>query len=263
MKKIYLALVFSLSISSLTIAQTIILSEDFTTFDATSDSSFHGWYISYYGTGSFYTSASAPAGSAGPSGPNTYKFGKDSATAITPKFTGADSLHFFKKGNPSTGMTLGNSTFYIYESPDSNNWTSLYTFRPPMDTSKVGGTFHFPLAVGTKWLKFFYDKDIGNIAFDDFKVTASTIGINSLSPEDRVSIFPTPTNGKLNINFGNLMHKANFSVMNMLGKQVLSDNMFEADDSYSLNLNNLQNGIYFLKIKSNQLTLTKRIIVKH
>ena len=264
MKKRYLLLISILFISISSFAQTILLSENFTTFDATADSTYNGWYISYYGTGSFYTSNPAPAGSAGPSGPNTYKFGRDSATAITPMFdVAADSVHWFMKGNPAAPADLGQSTFYVYESPDSVVWTPLHIFLPPMDTAKVGSMQHFALTAGTQWLKFFYDKDMGNVAFDDFKVTSSTIGITSLTAEQRVRIFPTPTNGKLNINFGNLVHKASFSVINMLGKPVMNENMSNADDAHSLNLSNLQDGIYFLTIKADHLSMTKRIIVKH
>lgn len=264
MKKIYLALVFSLFISGLGVAQTVVLSDNFTSYDSTSGSSYNGWTLSYFGFGSYYTSSPAPAGSAGPSGPNSYKFGRDSATATTPMFMGGgDSVHFFMKGNPASGLTLGNSTFYVYESSNGTTWTSVHTFNPPMDTAKVGSMQHFPLLSSSMFLKFFYDKDIGNVAFDDFSITKNSIGINSISAEDRVSIFPTPTSGKININFGNLMQKANFSVMNMLGKQVLNENMSEADDAYSLNLTSLQNGIYFLQVKSDKLSLTKRIIVKH
>lgn len=263
MRKIYLAIVISLFISRFTDAQTVVLNENFTTYDSTSGSGYHGWYLSYYGVGSYYTSSPAPAGSAGPSGPNVYKFGRDSTTAITPMFMGGDSVHFFIKGNPASGLTLGNSTFYVYESTDSSTWTSVHTFLPPMDTAKIGSMQHFPLLPTTMWLKFFYDKDIGNVAFDDFSVTQNSVGINSLSPEQRVKIYPTPTNGKLTINFGAMTHKAIFSVINMLGKTVLGDNMTEAEDAHTLNLSSLQDGIYFLKIKADQISLTKRIIVKH
>ena len=155
MKKIYLALVISLFISNLSTAQIVVFSDNFTSYDSTSGPNYNGWNLSYYGVGSYYTSSPAPAGSSGPSGPNVYKFGRDSATAITPMFMGADSVHFFMKGNPASGLTLGQSTFYVSESANGSTWTPVHTFMPPMDTAKVGSMQHFPLLPGTQYLKFF------------------------------------------------------------------------------------------------------------
>ncbi len=263
MKKIYFTIFVTLFICKLSTAQTVIFSDNFTTYDSSSGANYNGWTLSYYGFGSYYTSSPAPAGSAGPSGPNSYKFGRDTISAITPMFMGADSVHFFMKGNPASGLTLGQSTFYVYESANGSTWTPVHVFMPPMDTAKVGSMQHFPLLPGTMYLKFFYDKDIGNIAFDDFSVTSSTIGISDASSEQRIKIFPTPTSGRLTISFGTMINEASFSVINILGKQVMFSESNGADDAFSLNLSSLQDGIYFLKVKADQQSLTKRIVVKH
>ena len=263
MKKIYLAIIITLFISNISKAQVVLFSDNFTTYDSTSGPNYNGWTLTYYGFGSYYTSSPAPAGSSGPSGPNVYKFGRDSATATTPMIMGGDSVHFFMKGNPASGMTLGQSTFYIYESPDGVNWTSLYTFMPPMDTAKVGSFQHFALTPGTMYLKFFYDKDQGNIAFDDFSVTSNTVGISTPSLEQRIRIFPTPTSGKLTINFGTMVDHANLTVINILGKQVMTAELNGTDDLFNINLSNLQDGIYFLKVTADKQSITKRIVIKH
>lgn len=97
MKKLYILLLLTFFSARFSEAQTVILNENFTTYDSSSGPNYHGWFLTFYGATTFYTSNPAPAGSAGPSGPNTYKFGKDSCYAITPMFTGADSVHFFMK----------------------------------------------------------------------------------------------------------------------------------------------------------------------
>src|SRR6185295_12035294 len=83
-------------------AQTMVLCENFSDYDTTTVSaSFHGWTLSYFTKQSLYTSTA----SSGPSGPNSYKFGVDSATAITPSIIGADHINFWYKGNPGpSGM---------------------------------------------------------------------------------------------------------------------------------------------------------------
>ncbi|MBL0033215.1 MAG: hypothetical protein IPP27_13975 [Bacteroidetes bacterium] len=56
-------------------------------------SNYHGFTLTYYTVGSYYTSTQ----SSGPSGPNSYKFGRDSCSIITPDLTGYDSISFWMK----------------------------------------------------------------------------------------------------------------------------------------------------------------------
>ena len=258
MKKIYFALFISFLINNFASAQTVLLSENFTLYDSLSGPNYNGWTLSYYGFGSYYTSTQ----SSGPSGPNSYKFGRDSSSAYTPLFpAGGDSIHFHMKGNTATGGSMAQSTFYVYESMDGTNFSLLHTFSPPIST--VSALQHLAIASGTIRIKFYYDKDTGNVAFDDFKVTSSTSGINNPTLEQRVKIFPTPTSGKLNINFGSDVSNISFSIINILGKPVMFGETNVNDDACSINLTNLQDGIYFLKLKADQQSLTKRIIVRH
>src|SRR4051812_44715173 len=111
MKKIFTILsLIIVTLSGTAVAQTSILCEDFNDYDTTTaGANYHGWTLTYFSQFSFYTSTQ----SSGPSGPNSYKFGVDSATMISPDITGAASIQFWMKGNAATGGTLGQSTFYI------------------------------------------------------------------------------------------------------------------------------------------------------
>jgi Secretion system C-terminal sorting domain len=258
MKKIYLSLILSVFISGLSFAQTILFSDNFTTYDSASGPNYNGWNISYYGSGSFYTSTQ----SSGLSGPNSYKFGRDSATSITPSFaSGADSIHFWMKGNSCTGCSMAQSTLYIYDSQDGTNFNLLTTIAPPI--TLIGGYVHFGLSPGATRVKFFYDKDTGNVAFDDFTVTTSIVGVNEVNLDKKVKIFPTPASTKLNVEFGTVLNNASFSLINVIGKEVFTANMQQPSDSYTLNVSNINEGIYFLKVKSDDQSLTRRIVIKH
>ncbi|MEP7263894.1 MAG: T9SS type A sorting domain-containing protein [Bacteroidota bacterium] len=258
MKKIYLSIILSVFVSCISFAQTVLFVDNFTTYDSLSGANYNGWNLTYTGFTSYYTSTQ----SSGLSGPNSYKFGRDSATAITPMFSAsADSIHFWMKGNSSSGGTMAQSTFYIYESSDGTNWSPLTTLAPPI--TLVGGYVHFGLSPGTVRVKFFYDKDTGNVAFDDFSVTSSTVGVSEVNLDKKVKLYPTPTSNKLNIDFGGMVNNANFTLINVIGKEVFQTTMTEPADSYVLNIGGFSEGIYFLKIKSNEQSLTKRIIIKH
>jgi len=83
---------------------------------------------------------------------------------------------------------------------------------------------------------------------------------------DELSIYPNPTTNKLNINFF-ITESATLTtdVIDMLGKTVLNKN-FSVDEGFNqtaLDLSDLNNGIYFLRLQQNDQIVVKKFIVKH
>ena len=148
MKKIFTLLSIFISIASLSKAQSNVFCETFDNYDSLSASaSYNGWTLTSFGPYSYYTSV----GSSGISGPNSYKFGIDSATAITPNIAGADHINFYMKGNAATGSTLGNSAFYIYETSDGTNYNLIEMISPI--TPFVSEIKQYALSPGTTNVK--------------------------------------------------------------------------------------------------------------
>src|ERR1051325_472283 len=131
-----------------------VLFENFTNYNGTSATVPQGWYFSDNGN---YTSTTY----SGASGPNSYKFGVNNATIITPAFANADSVSFWMKG---AGIDTV-SSLTVYESPDSVNWTVISTFNP---LPASGTAYKLPVQSTSVRLKFSYTKSVGNLAFDDF-----------------------------------------------------------------------------------------------
>src|SRR5205085_1648806 len=123
--------IIALSASLPSQSQTIILCEDFNNYDSlTAAVDYHNWYVSYnHSQNSFYTSTQ----SSGPSGPNSYKFGIDSATLITPNIDGATHIQFWTKGNAVDSL----STLYVYDTTDSITWNLLQVINP-INTNATG-----------------------------------------------------------------------------------------------------------------------------
>jgi hypothetical protein len=255
MNKVFtLLLLFSVLVISAQ-AQTV-LCENFNSYDSTGGPNFHGWQLSYSSQFSFYTSTQ----SSGPSGPNSYKFGVDSATAITPDITGADHISFWMKGNASTGGSLANGAFYIYETNDGTNYTLIDMISPI--PAGVPQTKQYALSAGTTMVKFFYDKDSGNVAFDDFCATIGT-GINDLSHSNIVSIYPNPTKGLATVNINNVSTRnATLTLHNVLGKELRTISLKGTESTYTFDLSSFQDGIYFVKFKSEQGESTQRIFLR-
>lgn len=259
MRKIFTLITILFALSAPSIAQTNVLCEDFTDYDtSTASANYHNWTFSYFSQYSFYSSV-ASTGIA----PNSYKFGVDSATVITPNINGATYFHFWMKGNASSGGSLANGKFYIYESPDSITYTLVDMISPiPAFVEMVK---EYPLSVGTSFVKFFYDKDSGNVAFDDFCATigAVGVGINETSQNKSFSIYPNPSRGLSTIDVTNLHSKnAIIIVNNVLGKEIKKVELKNTETNYLLDLSNCQDGVYFIKVKTDAGDKIQRIVLR-
>ncbi|MFM8950382.1 MAG: T9SS type A sorting domain-containing protein, partial [Bacteroidota bacterium] len=198
---------------------------------------------------SFYTSA----GNFGLTAPS-YKFGVDSATMVTPYVSNADSITFWAKGNSISGP----STLYVSYSADSINWTPITSLNNLPTTST---TLSIPLQQVSGYIKFFYDKDVGNLGMDDLKIYSSTVGLNESLSKDEISVYPSPTTGPLNIR---LTEKSGVTPMlevyDIVGNKVFSGVAERRGKGlYTIDLSGRNKGYYFLKIRNGNQITTRRI----
>lgn len=251
MKKI-LRLLFVFLLPAANIFAQTILSENFNSYDGTLTSVPANWILSYTGSGSYYSTPS----NSGLSGPNSYKFGEDSATAITPQFAGADSVHFWIKGN-GTDMSSALSIYYTIDQLS-------YVLLDSIDSLPTTGTvFHFSLPAGTARLKFIYSKSLGNIAFDDFMVTATASGIINMGKTAKpFTVFPMPATGPVQINFSEPVKEAKFSIYNMIGREIKNIPVERiTNQKFNLNFGEQQPGYYFIRIQTEKFNYTTRITI--
>jgi hypothetical protein len=85
------------------------------------------------------------------------------------------------------------------------------------------------------------------------KFTGASVGISETLQNEFIKISPNPTTGKMKIETGELKIE-NIEIYDLAGKQLLSFKTKEID------ISNLSNGIYFMKLKTETGELTKKII---
>ncbi|MBA3970595.1 MAG: T9SS type A sorting domain-containing protein [Bacteroidetes bacterium] len=190
MKKITSLLTILLGAFSMQ-AQTVILSENFTTYMGTAGTVPVGWTFSY--NGNYTTTASS-----GTSGPNSYKFGVNNATITAPTFTNADTLSFWVKGNGTDSL----SHLIVVESPDNVTWDTIAKVYD-LPINLTGQTFKFGMQNTSQYVRFIYKKSVGNAAFDDFKL------IQNPPPPPFIAAFTTT-----NVCFGTAASFSDASVSN-------------------------------------------------
>jgi len=94
------------------------------------------------------------------------------------------------------------------------------------------------------------------VVFDDLSWTCFTnLNINDYQLNE-ISIYPNPVSNILNIHFKN-SKETNIEIYNILGKRVLTKTI---NQSQSINIENLNTGIYILKIKQGNSSISKKLI---
>ena len=259
MKKLYVLLITTL-LNSFAFSQASYLIQNFNSYNGDSANFLSDYYVSWNSptggmpSASFYSSA----GNVGLS-PNSYKFGIDSATIITPAFAGADSLTFWYKGN---GTGTAANKFLIYESADSATWSLMDSIT---SFPSVGATYGHGIDTASHYLKFVYHKAVGNVAFDDLYVfKAIELNVNNRSVSNAPVIYPNPSNSGTFM-FGLKQNNAfvtEIKVYSILGKQVF-EKAISANTAMeqTLDLSEFPAGIYFATLKTDTDNNQIRLVI--
>lgn len=240
-----------LALLNLSFSQVIVLQEDFTNYQATTQSIPAGWTFSYQGN---YTTTTF----SGSSGPNSYKFGGTTTTTInTPPFLpGADSVKFWIKGSGTDSL----SQLIVLESVDSLKWDTL-TKICPVPTMAAKGKRSFPVKPLSTHLRFKYIKSAGNLAFDDFKLTTKNLTATQYYPDQSAfSVYPNPSaDGHFTIRLGSINSAGTITISNALGEIIkIIDSTQQAQ---YVDLSGMPPGIYFVNVKQRGLSGTRKAIL--
>ena len=80
-----------------------------------------------------------------------------------------------------------------------------------------------------------------------------------------MSIYPNPTRGVLNIEFNNIDNKiSSLSIVNVLGDRIYNEVLESSTLKYSnqLDLSKYSDGIYFVRFKTKDGFITKKLILQ-
>ena len=119
-----------------------------------------------------------------------------------------------------------------------------------------GGMVRFR-EIGASWLKAF-NADFGTNIIHQFRILGSQNTTNII--DDRWEIYPNPTNDNILIQ-GFSESETHIKIMNHLGEEVIKiKNESIGIISELIDLTNLQNGVYLVKIKDGESQITKKVI---
>jgi PKD repeat protein len=172
----------------------------------------------------------------------------------------ADKTIFANKYPPYTVKFTNNT-------PNSNNYVFNWNFGDgsPIITAKnytysyqIPGTFTVSL----------YAQDLSGACKDtltyvDYIVAWSPTALpNLLAVDYTIDLYPNPTNDKITIGINDLSLTEGFvSILDITGKIIKVESIqVNAENKMMLDLSNLSNGVYFIKIENDDQVVVKRII---
>ena len=127
------------------------------------------------------------------------------------------------------------------------------TLGSPSHTFTTAGTYTVILT-GT----------LGNCSSSDtITINVGFTGLEEINLEESVNLYPNPSNGEFNlsINFA-VKQDVEIRVFNTIGELLASRRMNDTSSSFvKFNLNNNAEGFYFVNIKTNNQSITKRISI--
>lgn len=89
-----------------------------------------------------------------------------------------------------------------------------------------------------------------------------TVGLEeSKAQNSTFSIYPNPANNSITINYtGDLSQKTNIEIYNYLGQEIMQSNL--QSNTTAINVSDLINGIYFVKVRTDNTQKVQRLIIQ-
>ena len=163
------------------------------------------------------------------------------------------------KGYIGTGWDssgLNRKDFWEWDQA-TDQWTRLANYSGASRAAAVG------MSVGNKGYIGSGLDDNFSYKNDFWEYTPNATGIFEKENNFSVNVYPNPALNKITIDLKGLdTHNSEIKLINALGQIMVSKNIVYAEDQIELNTDNLENGIYFIFVQTNNQRLSQKIIIQ-
>jgi cytochrome oxidase Cu insertion factor (SCO1/SenC/PrrC family) len=175
---------------------------------------------------------------------------------VTADFTGTPLLLHVGDSVTFTDHSTGNPLSWNWSFPGGKPSTS--TLQNPVVTYSLKGTFDVQLIVSNHASSDTMNKI--NYIEADYPAR-----VENLSGDLSITVSPNPNNGIFKVSRGSFKgYGLSLSVFNPVGTVVYEETDFAVNDKSgkTIDLSTLKEGIYFLKVKSDNATITRKVIIR-
>ncbi|TYB74130.1 T9SS type A sorting domain-containing protein [Bizionia saleffrena] len=135
------------------------------------------------------------------------------------------------------------------------------TFSSSGDLSNFDG-----LSAAGDWTLIMADFEVGNTGtFNDWSIEfcTTTLGTDDYTLENNFAIYPNPNNGEFNVKFNATSSNVSLELFDIRGRSVYTQG-FNNSGAFNetINVGNVQSGMYLLNVNDGSRTFTKKIIVE-
>lgn len=160
-------------------------------------------------------------------------------------------------GNPGLIPTTGGTQNQSYQ--------QTYTLTVPTPTNNINKYTSDNLYIVGFLAE--YDSDINkrnvlNVVKQKITANSETLGINENIEKLNLAVYPNPSNGILYLNSPKTVNTYHVKVLDLMGKCVFAEELFQVGNTATINASQLNNGIYFLSISSESGIFTEKIVIQ-
>ena len=105
-------------------------------------------------------------------------------------------------------------------------------------------------------------RNVLNVVKEKLTTDAETLGLTELQEKNSLSIYPNPSTGKLYLNSTKTINTYEIKVVDITGRIIMTENLFQVGNTAELELNHLNNGIYFVYISSETGNFVEKIVIQ-
>jgi hypothetical protein len=195
----------------------------------------------------------------------------------------------------ATNLLAGNYSVTVTDGAGSTSINSITISQPAListsslvvtnqTNSTPNGAISFVSAGGTSpytylWSNGSTTESLSGLTADTYSVTitdangctktqsftvSNTIGVEEISSKSNLKLYPNPAQNNLNIVIENVQSNGTISIVDAIGKNVYSSSIEGKGKVFTtIDLTNITNGIYFVRVNSGSNTSIQKLIVKH
>lgn len=172
-----------------------------------------------------------------------------------------DTLAIELPSDPPILWTHGTADAFIPISLSFNIVLRAANIGLPIQTKSYEGGVHCPWYYGNPNWETYIDSTITDITnFLYPKVVDPSAGNVIIKSKGNIVVYPNPFASQLNIHLNSSSSKSIIKVMSSLGHLLRSETFEVKHNTIELNLNDLENGIYFILIENDNIKTIKKII---
>lgn len=163
-----------------------------------------------------------------------------------------------QSANPIAYVTPDDAVFFIMHGSNDCSVPTNQSLILNNALTNAGVTNTYVIATNQGHGGAWYQDSLRTFQFRDFFLTHLSIPCSALSTNEseikKVSIYPNPTSSEINISITN-NEKFSIKIFNVIGELVLS-----SENEKKIAISNLSNGVYIVKARLANQTLTEKII---